>query len=146
MNPSSLKRKTKEIFKADETTPWGKDKTMEYRRKEISIPKRGKFHCVHKTADGKCCTYNVAFSFMKQRNGFKILNGRRPDGAEESSYNTNFCLEHSHPHPIEGVCVGVDECFLVSKQDDLTLEEVEFIRTLSEVHCTIPQVKDGLRH
>ena len=118
---------------------------MEYcrNRKEIPIPKRGKFHCAHKMDNGECCTYSAAFSFMKQRDGFMILDGRRPDGAEESGYSTNFCLEQSHP--VEGVCVGADDCFSVSKHDDLKLEVVEFICTLAEVHCTIP-LKDGLRH
>mmetsp|Transcript_34100 Transcript_34100/g.69635 ORF Transcript_34100/g.69635 Transcript_34100/m.69635 type:complete len:133 (+) Transcript_34100:3933-4331(+) len=104
---------------------------MEYcrNRKEIPIPKRGKFHCAHKMDNGECCTYSAAFSFMKQRDGFMILDGRRPDGAEESGYSTNFCLEQSHP--VEGVCVGADDCFSVSKHDDLKLEVVEFICTLA---------------
>ena len=141
MNPASLKRKSKAAFEPNEKTPWGNERTMVYRGKVIPIHKRGKFYCGHKTDDGQDCIYNVAFSFFKDQNGFVIQDGK---GLDEAKYNTNFCLKHSHS--VDNVCIGVDDCFVVSKQDDLTLEEVAFIRTLAEVHCTIPQVKDGLRH
>lgn len=141
MNAASLARKTKSTtYTENDKTPWGNARSMVFRREEIKIPKRGKFYCTHPSDNGNgSCTYNVAFSFVQ--GALTILDGQGPD---KTDYNTNFCLEHSHS--LENICIGVDNCFVVSKLEDLELEEIEFINTLAQVHCSIPQVMDGLRH
>ncbi len=145
MNVASLARKTKgEAFKAKDNAPWGDAKSVLFKRKEVPISKRGRFYCKHKTAgtdeeDGMHeCSWNVAWSYFSNK-GFVIL-----DGEKSSSYPTNFCLEHNHP--VATICKGVDNCFIVSKREDLEVAEIEFIHNAAQVHCSIPQVQLGLRN
>lgn len=116
---------------------------MMYGEKEVDIPKRGKFYCAHKMADSSNnCTWNVAFTWVKEKQAFVILNGNGPD--KSPSYNTNFCLEHSHR--VDGVCRGVNDVFVVSRRDDLETEEMDFIRSVAQIHCSVPEVQDALHN
>ena len=143
MNNASLRRKTKAKFGDQDDTPWGNARKMMYGEKEVDIPKRGKFYCAHKTADSSNnCTWNVAYTWVKEKQAFVILNGNGPD--KSPSYNTNFCLEHSHR--VDGVCRGVNDAFVVSRKDDLESEEMDFIRSVAQIHCSVPEVQDALHN
>ena len=143
MNKASLGRKTKATFGEQDDTPWGDARKMMYGEKEVDIPKRGKFYCAHKTEDSSNkCTWNVAFTWIKEKQAFVILNGDGPD--KSPSYNTNFCLEHSHR--VDGVCRGVNDVFVVSRKDDLETEEMDFIRSVAQIHCSVPEVQDALHN
>ena len=133
MNPASLARRGRDNFKKEEKTPWEPARSFRFQGKSIPIARRGAFYCTHKAKDGKKndCKYRVEYSYYKDHGCFIIK-------------DTNFCLDHSHS--VENVCIDVEGRFEVSKQDDLTLEEIQFIRTCAYVHCKIPQVRDGLRN
>ena len=83
-----------------------------------------------------------SFSYFKAQGCF-VIKDDAEQRKEVCNYNTSLCLHHSHP--VQNVCLGVNNTFLVSKRDDATLEEIQFIRQCAELHCTIPQAADGLR-
>jgi hypothetical protein len=68
-------RKQNQQHTPNDKTPWGKARSMVFRREEIKISKRGKFYCIHPSDNGSgSCTYNIAFSFVQ--GALTILDGQ----------------------------------------------------------------------
>ena len=101
--------------------------------KEFVCPRRGKFCCIY---DGYC-SFNVAFTFIKVKRAYVILNGAE---IGKQQYYTNLCLHHNHD-PYSTVLAGVTE---VTSSKDLSEEEKYLLKHCALLGTRLPSVQHSL--
>ena len=109
----------KEYFRFESSIQDGKD---------AAYPCQGKFFYVY----GGSCPFNAAFSFIKDKRVYVILNVTDP---ETQGYNTILCLGHN-PEPYCTVVAGVVEVMLPK---DLSEEEKDLLK-----HCVLTNARMSL--